>query len=126
MNTVKNVKTRDAATSILRKMGIAKSDYDLFITKRASENTPNSNYFAVDIHLAAEHLKPKTENPKKTSQNSTEKRVSCASVAREMILSGKTNAEVWPVIKAQFNLDDSKKHYPAWYRCELRRAGKVH
>ena len=48
---------------------------------------------------------------------------SISSVARAMILDGKTNQEVWAAIKEQFNLDDSKKHYPTWYRCEMSRKG---
>jgi hypothetical protein len=38
-------------------------------------------------------------------------------------MAGKTNEEVWNVIKAQFNLDDKKKGYPAWYRANLKRKG---
>jgi hypothetical protein len=46
-----------------------------------------------------------------------------SAVARELILAGKSNADVWAVLSTQFKLDDSKKHYPTWYRCELRRNG---
>lgn len=109
MNATKIVKTRDAATSVLRKLGIAKADYNKFIS--------NSNEtFAVDVAGAVEHLKPKTKSSGKPT---------CASTAREMIRSGMNNKEIWAQIKVLFNLDDNKKHYPAWYRCEMRRAGET-
>lgn len=49
----------------------------------------------------------------------------CSTVARALILEGKTNAEVWAVIKDEFKLSDNKKHYPAWYRSEQKRAGNL-
>ena len=47
-----------------------------------------------------------------------------SSVARELIVAGKTNAEVWEVISKEFKLDDGKKGYPAWYRSEVKRKGQ--
>jgi hypothetical protein len=46
-------------------------------------------------------------------------------VARDLILAGKTNEEVWVALKEQFKLSDDKRHYPTWYRCQLKRAGKL-
>jgi hypothetical protein len=48
-----------------------------------------------------------------------------SSLSRELILAGKTNKEVWAIIKSKFKLDDNKKHYPAWYRSEMKRSGKL-
>lgn len=62
----------------------------------------------------------KVVEPTKTAEEMT-----VSDVARTMILAGKTNKEVWATIKAQFNLDDSKKSYPSWYRCELKRKGQL-
>jgi hypothetical protein len=42
-------------------------------------------------------------------------------LARDLILAGRTNQEIWVALKQRFNLDDSKKHYPSWYRCQLKR-----
>lgn len=53
------------------------------------------------------------------------KKVGISSVARQLILDGLDNKEVWDVLKKQFNLYDNKKHYPAWYRSELKRGGKI-
>jgi hypothetical protein len=63
---------------------------------------------------------PKVKEPKPPKV----RKVTCTSVSEELIMAGKTNAEVWEVIKAQFNLDDGKKGYPAWYRMNLTRKGK--
>ncbi len=47
----------------------------------------------------------------------------CSTVAREMILNGATNDEVWAVISVEFRLSADKRGYPNWYRSKLRRDG---
>lgn len=117
--TTKTYASRDSATSALRKLGIQARDYDLFITKVDGK-------FECKLGAAAEHLeslknpKPKAGKPAKTEKP---KRAGISQLARDLILGGKTNQEVWDVLKQQFNLDDSKKHYPTWYRCEMKRKG---
>ena len=122
--TTKTYTARDSATSVLRKMGIQVSDYNLFITKVGDK-------FECKIGAAAAHLES-LKNPKpvetnaKTTKKTVEPKAKKAGIsvtAHELILSGKTNQEVWEVLKQQFNLDDSKKHYPTWYRCEMKRTG---
>jgi len=54
----------------------------------------------------------------------TEKRT-VSSVARGLIVAGKTNDEVWAALKSEFKLDDSKKSYPAWYRRECKTKGLI-
>ena len=63
--------------------------------------------------------------PVETVAKSSKREGTVSAVARQLILSGKSNADVWAALQAQFKLDDSKKHYAAWYRAELRRAGKL-
>lgn len=106
--------TRDSATSALRKLGIKPRDYDLFIRKM--DGKFECNVEAAAAHLAS--LLPSTPAAKKAA-----KRVGISQTARDLILAGKTNAEVWAVLQAQFKLDDGKKHYPTWYRSELKRKG---
>lgn len=126
--TTKTYTARDSATSALRKIGIQARDYNLFITKIGDK-------FECKLGAAATHLES-LKNPKpveaakpattKTTKKTTEpkaKKTGISATARELILSGKTNQEVWEVLKQQFNLDDSKKHYPTWYRCEMKRTG---
>lgn len=127
--TTKTYTARDSATSALRKLGLQARDYNLFITKVGDK-------FECKLGAAAAHLEslknPKpavTEEPKakaKAAKKTAEpksKKAGISATARELILAGKTNQEVWEVLKQQFNLDDSKKHYPTWYRCEMKRTG---
>ncbi len=117
--TTKTYASRDSATSALRKIGIQARDYDLFITKTDGK-------FECRLGEAAAHLeslknpKPKAAKPAKTKEP---KRQSISQVARDLILDGKTNQEVWEVLQAQFNLDHAKRSYPTWYRCEMKRKG---
>ena len=141
--TTKTYTTRDSATSALRKLGLQARDYNLFITKVGDK-------FECKLGAAAAHLES-LKNPKPVAEAKTEdkpvaakepkvakagrrdtdpvvevkttKKAGISATARELILSGKTNQEVWEVLKQQFNLDDSKKHYPTWYRCEMKRTG---
>lgn len=134
--TTKTYTRRDSATSALRKIGLQARDYDLFITKKSD------NEFECRLGAAAAHLEslknpaPKTimgsaikagrraADPVVKSDKPT-KAKGVSAVARELILAGRTNQEVWAVIKEAFNLDDSKKHYPTWYRCEMKRKGQL-
>lgn len=47
-----------------------------------------------------------------------------ASVAKALILAGKTNEDVFAVLHKQFSLSEDKKHYPGWYRAALVREEK--
>jgi plasmid maintenance system antidote protein VapI len=48
-----------------------------------------------------------------------------ASTARELIAAGKTNEQVWAALQKQFDLPESKKNYPAWYRADCKRKGLI-
>lgn len=122
---VRVVGTRDSATSILRKLGVKPRDYNFFISKR------DNGQLEVAVEAAQAHLQalllpstpaPKVE-PKAVPADKGEKKVSCSAVARDLILAGKTNDEVWVVIAEQFKLDQKKRGYPAWYRFLLRKTG---
>jgi hypothetical protein len=132
---VRLVKTRDAATAILRKMEIKPRDYDFYIEKLSNGK------FAVKVEKAEIFLKSLKQTKGKLTEitvgdpvnehgvvkavkTKRVERTSCSSVAKELILAGKTNQEVWDVISKQFKLDATKKHYPTWYRCQLKRLAK--
>lgn len=100
--TTKIVKTRDAATAVLRKMKIGKDRYNELI-KKLEDGTFEVN------------LKPKKERVE---------RITISSTARRLIEEGKTNKQVWVVIKEMFKLGDDKRHYPSWFRCQLKRIKK--
>lgn len=61
----------------------------------------------------------------KGTKTQKEAKVTVSSRAREMIIAGKTNDEVWAMMKKEFRLDDSKKSYPAWYRRECVKKGLI-
>jgi hypothetical protein len=143
MNTIapRIVKTRDAATAVLRRLGIKPQEYGLFIKKL------DVDLFEIDlpkIHeagpvnsggkAALKSLKPakakvviKTVKEKavKAPRDHKDRRVTVSSVAEELILGGMSNENVFAELKARFKLDDSKKSYPSWYRCRLKRQGKI-
>ena len=50
-------------------------------------------------------------------------KITISSTCRSMILAGKTNEEIWSVLRRVFKVDDKKKNYPTWYRCEVKRKG---
>lgn len=125
-DAVKFYARRDSATTVLRKMGIHARDYNAFI------EVMSDGQFACHIARAEMHLES-LKNPKpaetkvvKTARPAAEtKRTGISATARALILAGKTNQEVWVELKQQFDLDDSKKHYPTWYRCEMKRKGQL-
>lgn len=124
---MKTYKRRDSATSVLRKMGINSRDYDLFITKSDSG-------VELDLDLAKKHLadlKKQAEKPSKKAKavkKTKVKRVTISSLCRDMILDGATNAEIFAKLQETYGEErfgPEKRHYPAWYRCELRRTGQL-
>ena len=44
-------------------------------------------------------------------------------VARQLILEGYDNKAVFQYLTDEFKIGENKKHYPAWYRSEMRRKG---
>ncbi len=125
-DAVKFYARRDSATTVLRKMGIPACDYNAFI------EVMSDGRFACHIARAEMHLeslknpKPAETKAAKAARPAAEtKRAGISQLARALILAGKTNQEVWAIIKEAFDLDDSKKHYPSWYRCELKRKGDL-
>lgn len=132
MNTNQNAAAkifarRDSATTVLRKMGIHSRDYNAFI-EVMSDGKFACHVARAEMHLeslkqvAAKPAKAKSA-PKSEKQPTTKRTVSTA--ARELIVAGKTNLEVWAIIQKEFDLDDSKKSYPAWYRSDCKRKGLV-
>lgn len=134
-DAVKILARRDSCTTILRKMGIHPRDYNAFI------EVMTDGKFACHIARAEMHLEslkqaaaPKAEKPAKKeaaakpAKKEAAKREAArtvSTVARELIVAGKTNVEVWAIIQKEFDLDDSKKSYPAWYRSDCKRKGLI-
>lgn len=110
--------TRDGATAYLRKNGVAKENYNEFITKLT-----DGNYAIEDIPTAT----PEVEN---TSTDTPRVRVraprdSAARMFQELIMQGElTDSEIFLTVQTKFGLDDSKTKYVSWYRNHLKKAGK--
>lgn len=128
-DTIKYYTRRDSATSVLRKMGVP-SDYYVQLIEVMSDGQYELNVTKAEAFL--ESLKKPKVAPAKAGRRVDDpivektgqpKRGSISHVARELILSGKTNLEVWVLLKETFGLDESKRHYPTWYRAELKRKG---
>lgn len=109
-------KTRDSCTSLLRKLGVKPLDYGMFIEKMADGR------FACQVVKAEMHLR-RLQAPE--LQAAASKRKGLAAEFRQLISEGLTNAEVWATMSAKHGLDDSKKHYAAWYRAEMARKGRA-
>lgn len=67
------------------------------------------------------------KNTKKTAKKITTKnRRTVTSVARTMIIAGRTNEQVLAQLVKDFGLDtETKGHYAAWYRAQLVRQGQL-
>lgn len=50
--------------------------------------------------------------------------VTVASFMRDLIRKGKTNEQIFSAAKRKFGIGEEKKHYPAWYRAQLKRKAR--
>lgn len=121
-DAVKVYASRDSATAALRKLGIKSQDYAMFVSK-----TTDGRY-ACNLEEAHAWLERKSKDKQKRVEITrrvvkAQRGDSVSAVCKKLILDGKSNDEVWKVIKPQFELGDDKKWYPAWNRSALRRAG---
>lgn len=120
--------SRDSATAVLKKLGIEKKDYSMFIEKKDGKficYTEKAKLYLVGSKPAAPAPAVSDTVTVKKLKKAGIKRVTVSSMARDMILRGKTNEQVWDALKSNFKLDDSKKHYPGWYRAALKRSGEL-
>lgn len=62
---------------------------------------------------------------KKVSKRSGAAAGGMADRARELILAGKTNAEVREVLTKDFGLPEKHAYYPSWYRAQLVMQGQI-
>lgn len=50
-------------------------------------------------------------------------RLTVAATCRSMIIAGRTDGQIWSVLRRVFKIDAAKRSYITWYRCEVRRRG---
>lgn len=95
--------------------------------KKAAEHKPN---VAPALAVVKENKKAEKAAKEKPAQAAKEKPAkekaeTVASFMRRLIVEGKTNEEVFTEAVAKFGIGEEKKHYPSWYRCQLKRTAKV-
>lgn len=81
-----------------------------------------------DDQRKPEVVKPAKKVAAKKPKAKTEKRVTISSMCRDMILDGATNEEIFKALQENWGEErfgPDKRHYPAWYRGELRRKGAL-
>lgn len=85
------------------------------------------NELAAFLRKQQETAKPVAKATKAAKQDKpkAERKASVSGTCQRLILDGKSNADIWAVLKEQFNLDDSKKYYPAWNRAMMTRKGLI-
>jgi hypothetical protein len=100
-------------------------------TRRAKPAKPAT---VVNFPAAPKIQKPAADQPKAKKQpkpdkaevpKTAEAKRTVTSVARELIVAGKTNEEVWDALVKEFKLDEGKKSYPAWYRRDCVKRGLI-
>lgn len=114
---VKIYLSRDAATARLRKIGLRVPDYDLFINK-----LPDGR-LACNVSKAEEHFEAFKDRYEDGVELGT-----ISNMCREMILNGYSNTEIFTALQEKFGEDrigTNQRHYPSWYRCALRREGRL-
>lgn len=148
MSTLPNrkvVKRRDSATAILRKLGIAKENYHLFMEPGATEGewVVNEQAAAKSLEKPAPVKRPRRKpkvstksdsdlvteilenpTPRKQAREKKERKPSYAGEIREMILEGMANKAIHEeMLKRHGKKMEGKHWYPCWYRNEMRRKG---
>ena len=118
--------TRDSATARLRKLEVGRAEYHKYIEFNDGKFTVRLDLVEKDAAKKSASILIGTTHPTKPLRaQRAERPNSIAGVARTMIRDGKTNTEVWRELCKQFpNLTERHKHYPAWYRSEMKRRDK--
>lgn len=75
--------------------------------------------------VAPEHIDTTPRVKKLASKAAVQKTDTVSTTMRRLLREGKTNAEIWEICKVKFNLPETKRGYPAWYRRELKLKGEL-
>lgn len=98
----------------------------LVVGKIHAEPMVSTSNFPRAPKINKKPVKAKTKNVAKAATKPAQKdKRTVSSVARQLIVAGKDNDEVWAALKKEFHLDDTKKSYPAWYRRECKAKGLI-
>lgn len=94
-------------------------------TKPKAASSFSSKQAIIDATEQLRAKLPKAQPKFSKRQPNAGKRPSVSGRCQELILAGRALDEVWSTVKAEFQLDDAKKHYPAWNRAMLIRTGRL-
>jgi hypothetical protein len=130
---MRTVKTRDSATTILRKLGVNSRDYNLYIEKTDAGYVVQETLarkavvgeVVVDLLAKKDMVLTPAQAEVKPAVPAKPPKLSISGLAEQLLLAGKSNAETWAALKERFKLGDDKKHYPSWFRSRLRRQGRL-
>ena len=75
-------------------------------------------------HGRAENKAVVTKTPKPAKELTTHQ-PTVASVARQMVIAGQTDEDIFIELERQFHVGAEKKYYPCWYRSQLVRKGVI-
>ena len=115
--TTKIYTRRDSATAVLRKLGVPTTDYARFIKRVGDE-------YHLDLKAAQDSRRPPEAKATKAKAKATKaESSSVAQRCRDLILEGLSNKDIFDRLQKEGALDEDKRHYPGWYRCQMRRQG---
>lgn len=120
MTEAVTTKTTAVKKAPVKKVVAAKTPTKKAVATKAPTKKPATKPKKVPTVVRYEEVKP-PKAPQKQRAPST--KVTVASEIRRMVKLDKSNGEIWAVIQPQFDLPDSKKWYPSWYRSEMKRKG---
>ena len=138
--------SRNAVTSVMRRMGIKREDYGRFIKKMGSKQfvfycldakeslekveeeikiTPAPRFapvFGKSCIVAPKKTHPRRRRPKAlvVSDKKTPRK-SITQTCKTLILEGWSDEEIFKVLQRDFGTKDHQKWYPSWNRCAMRR-----
>jgi hypothetical protein len=134
---MKTYKSRDSATSLLRKFGYNKEDYTKMIVKNSDgsfqfncipvDQTPKPKAKTTLADVAKKPKDQKAKAPAKKAVREDVSKVSISSVVRQGVKDGLDNSQIYQLcLKKISGFGEDKKWYVGWYRNHFKRqAAKV-
>lgn len=118
--------TEEALTKLSRFTTVTKEDTEMAKSKKASKaKSPGVKPTPKGKPRSKSGGKPASQKPKTEGSKKVERGPSAAGRFQELIREGKhTDDEIFDIVQKEFNLDDKKRSYVAWYRNFLKKRGE--
>jgi len=114
----------NAGTKPTTKKPTAKKESAVKTTKPAAKTTTKIDKEPTFKGTKKTEAKPTAKVSGKSTAKKTERKPTVSSRARELILAGKTNEQVFKALQHEFKLGEKHKAYASWYRAQLVRIEK--